>query len=69
MLTILEQKVKEMNIKPQTYWPNLSGALNWIAHELLHTKSQHESLTEVIEEFKSIEKRIKSFTNEFRSTI
>lgn len=56
-------------VKPQTYWPNLSGALNWIAHELLHTKSQHESLTEVIEEFKSIEKRIKSFTNEFRSTI
>ena len=37
--------------------------------ELLHDKKQHESLTEVINEFKSIEKRIKSFTNEFRSTI
>ena len=42
-------------IKPQCYWPNLSGALDWIALELLHDKKQHESLTEVINEFKSIE--------------
>jgi hypothetical protein len=53
--------------KPQTYHPNLGGALESISKHLLHTKKNYTSIEQVIEEYRQIETKIKNYTYELRS--
>ena len=55
--------------KPQGFYPEFQQALTKVAKEKLHTRKDYESLSEFLNEFKSIEINIKSYTDGLRSTI
>ena len=54
--------------KPQSYYPDLGRALEYISHNSLHNRETN-NLDQIIENFKLIETNIKSYTNEIRGII
>lgn len=55
--------------KPQGYYPEFKQALEKVTRCKLNTRKDYDSLTEFLNEFKTIETNIKSYTDGLRSTI
>ena len=50
--------------KSLTFHPQFERALEWISKEKLHTKKHYTTLSSFLDEFKSIQNKIKSYIYE-----